>query len=132
MLPPQSDSVEKSFTDLGVTITLIDRSKMSLPVFLWQLFRAIKRSNPAIVHTILEGSTGTWGRLIGFLAGVPRIMHSDRATPNPAKTIHSRLRPFLNNRTHHFTPNAFAIADWLKDSGVPEKDMTVMPNVTNV
>lgn len=132
ILPSQSDVVEKSFRDLGVKITLIDRSTMSFRTFLWQLYLEVKRAKPTIVHSILEGSTGTWGRLTAILAGVPHIMHSDLGQSSLAPSIHTRLRPFLDARTRHFTPNAYSLADWLKASGVPENKITVMPNVTDV
>lgn len=130
--PASSASVEQSFKDLGAKITLIERTKLSFPQFFWQLYTTIRNAKPTIVHTVMTGSMGTWGRLAAFFAGVPRIIHSDRSLhPNDTRT-QLALRPFLDRFTHRFLPNAHATADWLVSRGIPRSKIRVMPNVTNV
>jgi glycosyltransferase involved in cell wall biosynthesis len=130
--PASSASVEKSFKDLGVKITLIERSKLPFHQFLWQLYRHIQTAKPTIVHTVMTGSMGTWGRIAAFLAGVPYIIHSDRSLHPDDTRLQLALRPFLDRFTHRFLPNAHTTADWLVSRGIPRRKITVMPNVTNV
>ncbi len=130
--PPSSASVEKSFKDLGVKVTLIERSKLSFPQFFWQLVRYMQHSKPTIVHTVMTGSMGTWGRLAAFLAGVPTVIHSDRSFNFDDTKLQLALRPLLDRFTHRFLPNAHATADLLVSRGIPRRKITVMPNVTNV
>jgi glycosyltransferase involved in cell wall biosynthesis len=131
-LPPSSASVEQSFKDLGAKITLLERSKLPFPQFFWQLVRYMQSSKPTIVHTVMTGSMGTWGRLAAMLAGVPNIIHSDRSLHPSDTRLQLALRPFLDRFTHRFLPNAHATADWLVSRGIPRSKITVMPNVTNV
>jgi glycosyltransferase involved in cell wall biosynthesis len=130
--PSSSASVEKSFKDLGVKVTLIERAKLPFHKFLWQLYTHMRTSKPTLVHTVMTGSMGTWGRLAAFLAGVPHIIHSDRSLHPDDTRIQLALRPFLDRFTHRFLPNAHATADWLVSRGIPRRKITVMPNVTNV
>lgn len=131
-LPPSSASVEQSFKNLGAKVTLIERAKLPFHQFIWQLVRYMRDSKPTIVHTVMTGSMGTWGRLAAFLAGVPTIIHSDRSLhPNDTR-LQQMMRPFLDRFTHRFLPNAHATADWLVSRGIPRRKITVMPNVTNV
>jgi glycosyltransferase involved in cell wall biosynthesis len=130
--PPSSASVEKSFKDLGVKVTLIERRNLSFPKFFWQLYQTIRTAKPTIVHTVMTGSMGTWGRLAAFLAGVPRVIHSDRSLHPDDTKLQLMLRPFLDRFTHRFLPNAHTTADWLVSRGIPRRKITVMPNVTNV
>lgn len=132
LMPSRSETVRQNFLDLGITLTHIDNPSMSKGKFLWELYKAIRRSQPSIVHTVLDGSTGTWGRLMGLLARVPYIMHSDRGYPDMTPNIHSKLRPYLNKMTTCFTPNAFALGDWIVNSGIPKERIHVIPNVTDV
>jgi glycosyltransferase involved in cell wall biosynthesis len=130
--PPSSASVEKSFKDLGVKVTLIERRKLSFPKFFWQLYQTIRTAKPTIVHTVMTGSMGTWGRMAAFLAGVPHVIHSDRSLYPDDTKLQRMLRPFLDRFTHRFLPNAHTTADWLVSRGIPRRKITVMPNVTNV
>jgi glycosyltransferase involved in cell wall biosynthesis len=130
--PPSSASVEKSFKDLGVKVTLIERAKLPFHLFLWQLYRYMQTSKPTIVHTVMTGSMGTWGRVTAFLAGVPHVIHSDRSVYPDDTRLQLALRPLLDRFTHKFLPNAHATADWLVSRGIPRSKIIVMPNVTNV
>ncbi len=130
--PASSASVEKSFQDLGVKIILIERRNLSFPQFFWQLYRTIRTSKPTIVHTVMTGSMGTWGRLAAFLAGVPRVIHSDRTLYLDDTRAQLVLRPLLDRFTHRFLPNAHTTADWLVTRGIPRRKIAVMPNVTNI
>ena len=126
-----SAHVEGMFRELGVKITLVSHPDMSFPQFFWTLYRTIQRSKPTLVHTVLTGSVGTWGRLAAWLAGVPYIVQSDLTMMLEFTRSHKLLDPFLNRQTDIFLPNAHAIADRLVRGGVPREKIFVMPNITD-
>jgi glycosyltransferase involved in cell wall biosynthesis len=129
--PKGSEWMEKEFQNLGVKITRVDYSTMSFPQFFWQLFQAIRVSKPILVHTVLTGSVGTWGRLAAWLAGVPHIIQSDLTMMLDFTRSHKLLDPFLNRLTDIFLPNAHAIANRLVSHGVPREKIFVVPNITD-
>ncbi len=127
-LPPRSAEVAERFASLGVVNTLIDREQTSFPRFFLRLLQQVRRSRPDILHAMLDSSTGAWGRLAGVVAGVPAIVQSDRSIVEEGTSAHLRLRPFLDGRTKRFLPNAHAIAERLRRSGVPAERITVVPS----
>lgn len=129
--PQNSEWVEQLFLDLGVKITLVDYTKQSFMQFFWNLYRTIRSSKTDLVHTVLTGSVGTWGRLAALLAGVPHIIQSDLTMMLEFTRAHKLLDPFLNRQTDIFLPNAHAIADRLVSHGVPREKIFVVPNITD-
>ena len=127
-LPTQSDLIADWFAAMGVKSTLINREAMSFPNFFWKLVTTIRSIRPQIVHTLLDSSTGTWGRLAARLAGVPYIFHSDLSLREDGTRIHFLLRPWLDRLTRRFLPNAEATAERLARSGVPREKIIVIPN----
>lgn len=126
--PTRSTEIERRFAAQGVHHTLVDWDASSFPVFFLRLVRTLRRLRPAIVHTFMDGSAGTWGRLAALLAGVPVILHSDRSLERTTNRSDRPLRPFLDRRTRHFLPNAHAIAERVIRDGVPPDRVTVIPN----
>lgn len=129
--PKGSEMMEKAFRELGVKITLVDYSQHSAPHFFWKLYQTIRQAKPTLVHTVLTGTVGTWGRLAAWLAGVPHIMQSDLTMMLEFTRAHRLLDPFLNRQTDIFLPNAHAIANRLVAAGVPREKIIVVPNITN-
>ena len=127
-LPSGSSEVEQQFDRGGAHNTLVDRRAMSFPRFFATLVRVMWRLRPTIVSTLLDSSTGTWGRLAAWLARVPVIVHSDRLLATEGTRAHDLLRPLLDRVTTRFLPNANAIAERLVATGVPRERIVVMPN----
>ncbi len=127
-LPPRSAEVAQRFEALGVRNTLLNREEMSFPTFLRRLVAHVRAARPDIVHTLLDSSTGAWGRLAAIVAGAPAIVQSDRSIMEEGTRTHLRLRPFLDRRTARFLPNAHAIAERLARKGVPRERITVVPS----
>ena len=127
-LPASSSEVEQQFDRGGAHNTLVDRRAMSFPRFFVALVQAMWRLRPMVVSTLLDSSTGTWGRLAAWLARVPVIVHSDRLLATEGTRAHDLLRPFLDRVTTRFLPNANAIAERLVATGVPRERIVVMPN----
>ena len=125
--PPGSREMAERYAALGVRDTLVERQTTTFAGFMIGLLRAIRRLDPAIVHTVLDHSTGTWGRLAAWMLRVPAIVMSDLSLGEEGGRVHFALRPFLDSRTHRFLPNAEAIADRLASKGVPRSRITVIP-----
>lgn len=131
-LPATSQIIEKRFAAHGVVVHTIDRSSMSFPSFFLALWRFFRARRPDIVHTFLAGSTGTWGRLAAWLAGVPVLVLSDR-TLHPVITRTQRLlEPLLIPLTARFITNAEATAQRLQRTGVPARKIHVLRNAVDL
>lgn len=128
LLPPRSEALVTRFEELGLPITLVDRSTRSFPRFLFELVRTVRRLGPAIVHTRLDSTAGIWGRVAAWLARTPVIVQSDRNEAVYGTRVQKALRPFIDRFTTRFFPNASVIADRLVRSGVPQHKIRVIPN----
>lgn len=126
LLRPGSEEVVSRYASLGIKNTLVDRESLAFPAFIYALVRALRRASPDIVHTFLDGSTGTWGRFAAILAGNRKLMHSDRSLMVGDTRVQRMLRPYLDRATSRFLPNAGAIANRLEESGVPSQKITVL------
>lgn len=112
----------------GVRLVLVDRQSASFPRFFARLVRAMRAARPDVVHTLLSGSSGTWGRFAARLAGVPCVAHSDRSLEPVRTRLQAALEPWANRVTDAFFTNADAIAQRLAASGVPARRIAVVPN----
>ena len=126
MAPASQEMVER-FTAMGVPNVQVERQATGFVGFFRALLRALREVDPAIVHTLLDHSTGTWGRLAAWMLRVPAIMMSDLSLREVGGRVHFALRPFLDRVTHRFLPNAEAIAERLVAKGVPRHKITVVP-----
>jgi glycosyltransferase involved in cell wall biosynthesis len=122
-----SQEIVDRFTAVGIPHDLVERPSRSFVGFFLALLWTFRRLDPTIVHTLLDHSTGTWGRLAAWLLRVPAIMMSDLSVQEAGSSAHFALRPFLDRITRRFLPNAEAIADRLAASGVPRRKITVIP-----
>lgn len=118
----------RQLADTGVVVHCLDRPERSFPAFLGRLVRTVHEVRPRLVHTVLAGSTGTWGRLAALLADVPHVFHSDRSLDPPVSRVHRLLRPALDARTERLFVNAEAISAWLVARGVAQEKLRVLPN----
>jgi glycosyltransferase involved in cell wall biosynthesis len=102
-------------------------------VTLWQLYRAIRQSRPAIVHTH-TAKAGVLGRVAARLAGVPIVVHTYhghvlRGYFGPLKTaLFRRLEALLNRVTDVAITVSGALRDDLVAMGVaPREKIRVVP-----
>lgn len=127
-LPPQNQAIARRFEALGLRIDLIDRSTMGFVPFFVRLVRYFRSARPAVVHTFLGGSTGTWGRLAARMAGVPYVLFSDRNLVPTMTRVQRFVDPLVRPLTTRFLPNANATAERLVRQGVPRERIVVLPN----
>jgi len=113
---------------LNLSIESVAREGRSFPRFFFELVRWFKRARPDIVHTLLSGTSGTWGRLAARLAGVPGVIHSELSFAPTRSRWQRRLEPLANRLTDRFFPNAHAIARRLMTEGVPTDRIRVIRN----
>lgn len=131
-LEPTSTELSERFEALGVENVLIDRGSLGFVPFFLKLVRHLRKSRPNVVHTFLDSSTGTWGRLAALAAGRRNIMHSDRSLMVGDTGVHRVLRPLLDRATSSFLPNAGAIALRLQRSGVPPHKIVPMTSAVDL
>lgn len=124
----RSEHLTSRFEELGVKNTLLDRERMGFPRFFLRLVQELHRARATIVHTFLDSSTGTWGRLAAVLSGTRTIVHSDRSLMVGDTGVQRKLRPLLDRATKLFLPNAGAIAARLVENGVPREKITIIPS----
>lgn len=113
---------------LRIDVVTIDRSSTSAVTFTARLIAYLRRERPDIVHTVLGGSTGTWGRIAARLAAVPQVMHSERSLAPTLTRLQGALEPVVNRLTDRFIVNANAIQKRLVRRGAPEARIRVLPN----
>lgn len=124
----RSDALVDRLQRQGAQFALVDRGGTSFPRFLQRLVTTMRRERPDIVHTMLAGSSGTWGRVAARLAGVPVVAHSDRSL-DPIQTRAQRLLgPLVDKATDAFFTNARAVQRRLEASGVPAGKINLVPN----
>lgn len=121
-------SLHERLAALDLTIVTVERPGRSFPVFFLDLLRWFRRERPDLVHTLMSGTVGTWGRLAARLAGVPRVVHSELSLAHPRTRVQRALEPYVNRFTLRFFPNARAIAQRLMEDGVPEDRIRVIRN----
>jgi len=112
----------------SVRLATVDRAASGFVGFFAGLAWWFRRERPDVVHTMLGGSAGTWGRLAARVAGVPRIVHSDRSLAPRRTGWQRRLEPLANRVTDLFVTNATAIAERLRTEGVDGAKIRVVRN----
>lgn len=113
---------------IGVPVATVDRAATSFPAFFTALVRWFRRARPVLVHTVLSGSTGTWGRLAARLAGVRVIIHSERSLAPRRTRMQMVFEPLAHSFTTRFFTNARAIAERLEGEGVSPGRIRVLRN----
>ena len=113
---------------LGVRIETVDRAASGFPAFFLRLARWFRRERPDLVHTVLSGSAGTWGRLTARLAGVRAIIHSERSLGWRGTRLQRRLEPLAHRVTTRVLTNARAVEERLLADGVPCAKLLLIRN----
>ena len=127
-----SEAIARRFEREGVRNTLVDRRTQTFLSFFFGVARTMARLKPDVVITLLDSSSGAWGRLAAWLVGVRNIVHSDQSLMVEGTRAHLFLRPFLDRVTRRFLPNAEAIAARLVRDGVRAERITVIPTAVDL
>ncbi len=114
-----------------IPVTLIGKRWKADPTALLRLRRELKRLSPDIVHTYLFAAN-SFGRAAAMLAGVPRIMASERSV-DPWKTAtHGVIDRWLAKRTECITTNSSGVRDFYAHRGIRSDLFRIIPNAIPV
>ncbi len=120
---PRSDDLRQS----GIPVSLIGKHWKADPTALFRLRRELQRIRPDIVHTWLFAAN-SFGRAAAALAGVPRIIASERSV-DPWKTAaHGVIDRVLARRTECITTNSTGVRDFYAARGISPDLFRIIPN----
>ena len=104
----------KVFREAGIEVTFLSKGKFD-PTTLTAIMALIDREKPDLLHLHGYGAT-TFGRIAGFLKGVPRLVHEHSPLPN--QPIYQTLADFALAR---MTTKAVAVSDSVRDFMIRER-----------
>ncbi len=111
----------------GIPVTLIGKRWKADPTALLRLRRELQRLAPDIVHTWLFAAN-SFGRAAAIMAGVPRVMASERSV-DPWKTgMHAIVDRTLARRTECITTNSSGVRDFYVRRGIAADKFHIIAN----
>jgi glycosyltransferase involved in cell wall biosynthesis len=120
---PRSDRLRQA----GIPVSLIGKHFKADPSALLRLRRELKRLRPDIVHTWLFAAN-SFGRAAARMAGVPRILASERCV-DPWKTeAHFWIDRRLARVTEAITTNSSGVKDFYVAHGIDPALFRIIPN----
>jgi glycosyltransferase involved in cell wall biosynthesis len=121
------DEGTRIYRDNGIQFDRVQRGRVSLPLFLRRLAKAIGRSQPDIVHCWLV-SAALWGRWAAALSGAPCIVLSIRSTRVDLAWL-LRASRLADGPKIHYLANSEAVAESIhRFIGAPWGRIAVIPN----
>lgn len=120
---PRSGSLRAA----GIPVTVIGKRFKSDPSALFRLRRELKRLQPDLIHTWLFAAN-SFGRVAAKMAGVKRILASERCV-DPWKTgLHFAIDRYLAKRTEAITTNSTGVRDFYAANGIDPNLFRIIPN----
>lgn len=113
--------------DAGIEVVVIGKRFKADPTALFRLRRHFKSFQPDIVHTWLFAAN-SFGRVAARMAGVPRIMASERCVDLWKTTAHFFIDRRLARFTETITVNSGGIEDFYTGHGIPASKFRVIHN----
>ncbi|MGB7346452.1 MAG: glycosyltransferase [Pirellulaceae bacterium] len=111
----------------GIPVIVIGKRFKADPTALFRLRAELKRLQPDVVHTWIFAAN-SFGRVAAKMAGVKRIIASERCV-DPWKTSgHFWLDRQLANFTEAITTNSTGVKDFYADHGIDPTLFQVIPN----
>jgi glycosyltransferase involved in cell wall biosynthesis len=111
----------------GIEVTVIGKRFKADPTALLQLRAALRVFQPDIVHTWLFAAN-SFGRVAAKLAGVPRILASERCVDLWKTPAHFFLDRQLAKFTEAITVNSDGIREFYESHGIDGQKFRVIPN----
>jgi glycosyltransferase involved in cell wall biosynthesis len=112
----KKDVLNDFFMSQGIKIRYLGKTKFDPSTFM-TLFKIIKEEKIDILHLHQYGSSD-FGRLAGFIAGVPVIIHSHDNDPN--YPLYQRIADLI---LAHFTDKVIAVSDSAKESTIKKRSI---------
>lgn len=120
---PRSEQLREA----GIPVSVIGKRFKADPSALYRLRRELARLKPDIVHTWLFAAN-SFGRAAAAMAGVPRILGSERCV-DPWKTqAHFLLDRRLAKHSEAITTNSDAVRDFYAQHGIDPDLFCIIPN----
>ena len=117
----------KYLRDAGIPVTVIGKRFKADPTALLRLRRELRRIQPDIVHTWIFAAN-SFGRLAARLAGIKRIIASERCV-DPWKTMaHFMIDRRLARWTEAITTNSTGVRDFYAHNGIDADLFRIIPN----
>jgi glycosyltransferase involved in cell wall biosynthesis len=111
----------------GIAITVIGKRFKADPTALWRLKRELQKLKPDLVHTWIFAANA-FGRVAAQMAGVPRILASERCV-DPWKTYwHHQIDRYLAKKTEAITTNSSGVRDFYVQHGIAPELFRIIPN----
>ena len=119
--------LSKRLRDNGIPVTVIGKHFKADPTALLRLRRELKRLRPDVVHTWIFAAN-SFGRAAARLAGVKRIIASERCV-DPWKTAaHFWLDRRLASISEAITTNSTGVRDFYATHGIDPNLFRIIPN----
>lgn len=120
---PRSESLRQA----GIPVTVIGKRFKTDPTALWRLRNELTRIQPDLVHTWIFAAN-SFGRAAAVLAGVPRILASERCV-DPWKSFwHHRIDRYLATKSDAITTNSNGVKQFYVSHGIASDLWEVIPN----
>jgi len=112
----KKDALNDLFISQGIKIRYLGKTKFSPSTFM-TLRKIIKEEKIDILHLHQYGSSN-FGRLVGFIAGIPVIIHSHDTDPN--YPLYQRIADLILAR---FTDRVIAVSESAKESTIKKRSI---------
>jgi len=112
----KKDALNDLFMSQGINIRYLGKAKFDPSTFI-TLFRIIKEEKIDILHLHQHGASN-FGRIAGFIAGVPVIIHAHDNEPN--YHLHQRIADVI---LAHFTDEVIAVSESAKESTIEKRSI---------
>ena len=112
----KKDALNDLFISQGIKIRYLGKTKFDPSTFI-TLLKIIKEEKIDILHLHQYGSSN-FGRLAGFVAGVPVIIHSHDTDPN--YPFYQRIADLI---LAHFTDKVIAVSESAKESTIKKRSI---------
>jgi len=112
----KKDALNDLFISQGIKIRYLGKTKFSPSTFMI-LRKIIKEEKIDILHLHQYGSSN-FGRLVGFIAGIPVIIHSHDTDPN--YPLYQRIADLILAR---FTDRVIAVSESAKESTIKKRSI---------
>jgi len=120
---PRSEELRKA----GIPVTVIGKRFKFDFTALFRLRRELAKFKPDIVHTWLFAAN-SFGRVAAWMAGVPRIIASERCV-DPWKTpLHFWIDRQLAKVTEKITTNSEGVKSFYSSHGIRSSQFEIIPN----
>lgn len=120
---PRSESLRRH----GIPVTIIGKRFKADPTALFRLRNVLRQWKPDVVHTWLFAAN-CFGRAAAKMAGVPRILGSERCVDRWKTPAHFLLDRHLARHSEAITTNSAGVRDFYADHGIDPDLFCIIPN----